>query len=230
MAETATTAGRDRESARSRLIRLGFADPDAAGATLAGEFGELAGDLVFLEALGRSADPDLALRATARLLAAAPDAHALAATLAASKPFRDRLLGVLGASAALGDHLARHPGGWHSLVEFEPDDLDAGPLFRSTMLRAVGAEDPAEPVAALTGNAARDALRVAYKDALLGIAARDVGADEATASYDRTSADLSDLATATLEAALAVAAPSCPRGRPRRAWRSWRWARPAPGS
>ena len=186
-------------------------------ATLAeGTFGELSGDPLFLEALGRTADPDLALAATARLLAAADDAEALATTLAAAKPFQDRLLGVLGVSVALGEHLERHPQAWHGLVEFDVEDL--APAFRWLMLEAVGADpNAAEPVAATAGIPARDALRIAYRDALLGIAARDISssADTTTiASYDRTAADLSDLATATLEAALAVARAELPEDSP----------------
>ncbi|GAA2028070.1 bifunctional [glutamine synthetase] adenylyltransferase/[glutamine synthetase]-adenylyl-L-tyrosine phosphorylase [Catenulispora yoronensis] len=217
MAQTAAAQGRARESARSRLVRLGFTDPETALDTLAeAPLGELGRDPLFLEALGRTADPDLALAATGRLLDAADDAESLAATLAAARPFQDRLLGVLGVSVALGDHLARHPEAWRALVEFDVEDL--APAFRRLMLEAVGAEpDAAEPVAAHAGIPARDALRVAYRDALLGITARDLGsptAEAATESYDRTSADLSDLATATLEAALAVARAELPADAP----------------
>ncbi|WP_194898562.1 bifunctional [glutamine synthetase] adenylyltransferase/[glutamine synthetase]-adenylyl-L-tyrosine phosphorylase [Catenulispora pinisilvae] len=216
MAQTAAL-GRGPESARSRLVRLGFTDPESALQTLAeAPLGELSGDPLFLEAIGRTADPDQALAATGRLLAAAGDAEALAATLAASKPFQDRLLGVLGVSVALGDHLERHPDAWHGLVEFDVEDL--APAFRRLMLAAVGADpDAAEPVADMAGIPARDALRVAYRDALLGISARDIGAssmNEATATYDQTAADLSDLATATLEAALAVARAELPEDYP----------------
>jgi glutamate-ammonia-ligase adenylyltransferase len=178
--------------------------------------GELSRDPLFLEALGRTADPDLALAATGRLLAAAGDADILAATLAGAKPFQDRLLGVLGVSVALGEHLERHPDAWHGLVEFDVEDL--APAFRRLMLDAVGADaDAPEPVAALAGIPARDALRVAYRDALLGIAARDIGSSlktDATVTYDQTAADLSDLATATLDAALAVARAELPEDSP----------------
>ncbi|MBW8805921.1 MAG: bifunctional [glutamine synthetase] adenylyltransferase/[glutamine synthetase]-adenylyl-L-tyrosine phosphorylase [Catenulisporales bacterium] len=216
MAQTAAQ-GRERESARSRLVRLGFADPEGAQAILAGHrLGELRGDPLFLEALGRTPDPDLALAATGRLLAAAGDAETLAATLAASRPFQDRLLGVLGVSVALGEHLARHPDAWHSLVEFDVEDLALA--FRRLMLEAVGAEHgAADPVAELTGIPARDALRIAYRNALLVIAARDISSShqpDATETYDHTAADLSELATATLEAALAVARAELPENTP----------------
>jgi [glutamine synthetase] adenylyltransferase / [glutamine synthetase]-adenylyl-L-tyrosine phosphorylase len=183
-----------------------------------GDLGELAGDPLFLDALGRTADPDLALAATARLLGEADDADALRATLGASKPLRDRLLGVLGVSVALGDHLVRHSDSWERLVEYEIDDLTAGPGFRQAMLDAVAASAGplgGPPVAGLDGIAGRDALRLAYRNGLLGIAARDItdsfGSDS-TAAYERTAADLSDLATATLEAALAVARAELPEG------------------
>nr|WP_194918635.1 bifunctional [glutamine synthetase] adenylyltransferase/[glutamine synthetase]-adenylyl-L-tyrosine phosphorylase [Catenulispora rubra] len=216
MAQTAAL-GREPESARSRLVRLGFADPESALRTLdEAPLGELRGDPLFLEALGRTADPDQALAATGRLLAASGDADTLAATLAAAKPFQDRLLGVLGVSVALGEHLERHPDAWHGLVEFDVEDL--APAFRRLMLEAVGADpDAPDPVAALAGIPARDALRVGYRDALLGIAARDIGSaqkNDATATYDQTAADLSDLATATLEAALAVARAELPEDSP----------------
>nr|MDT0524992.1 hypothetical protein [Streptomyces sp. DSM 41633] len=47
-------------------------------------------------------------------------------TLVTAKPLRDRLLGVLGASEALGDHLARYPRDWRALVTYEAVDLHPG--------------------------------------------------------------------------------------------------------
>ncbi len=162
----------------------------------------------------------MALAALGRLLAASDDPQTLRATLASSKPLRDRLLGVLGVSAALGDFVVRHPESWHVLEEFEVEDLTPQPgRFRALMFEAVGAADSdldsdaasdadggaAEgdfPLATLTGLAAEDALRVAYRRALLAITARDVAA---SADLSVVAADLAELAGATLEAALAVA-------------------------
>ena len=61
-------------------------------------------------------------------------------------PLRDRLLAVLGASAALGDHLVRHPEHWPALDEPAP----AHPrLLRAALLETVGADPTADvPVAA----------------------------------------------------------------------------------
>lgn len=112
-----------------RLVRRGFTDPGAALRLLAGPgLGALADDPVLLDALGATADPDLALLGLARLLEAldAAEQQTLRDTLTTSKPLRDRLLGVLGASAALADHLARHPRDWHALVTFEQQDMHPG--------------------------------------------------------------------------------------------------------
>jgi glutamate-ammonia-ligase adenylyltransferase len=211
-------ADRERESQLSLLARRGFGDPRAAAARLASpQFGELGRDPLVLDALSRCADPDLALATLGRLLEASPDPQILRDTLAASMPLRDRLLGVLGVSAALGDFVVRHPESWHELEEFEVEDLSPDPeRFRMLMLGAVGAaaEQPdggpqdggprerEQPVASLTGVAAEDALRIAYRRALLALTARDVAA---SADLSTVTADLADLAGATLTAALAVA-------------------------
>src|SRR5687768_15683806 len=102
------TPGR-RSSTFSRLLRHGFTDPSAAERFLeSGELAQVRDDPVLLDALGATADPDLALLGLVRLVEAQKD-HAgqreLLDTLVSAKPLRDRLLGVLGASAALGDHL-----------------------------------------------------------------------------------------------------------------------------
>ena len=210
---------RERESQVSLLARRGFGDPGAAAALLnSAPFGELGRDPLVLDALSRCADPDLALANLGRLLEASPDSAMLRATLAASMPLRGRLLGVLGVSAALGDFVVRHPESWHVLEEFEVEDLTPDPhRFRALMFDAVGAVESGRgeldqagrpgrpgppPVATLTGPEALDALRIAYRRALLSLTARDV---VASADLPAVAADLADLAGATLEAALAVA-------------------------
>ncbi|WP_034265328.1 bifunctional glutamine-synthetase adenylyltransferase/deadenyltransferase [Actinospica robiniae] len=203
---------RERESQLSRLARRGFADPEAAAGRLAAPaFDTLAPDPVFLESLGRCADPDTALGSLARVLDALPreQADVLRATLAASQPLRGRLFGVLGVSAALGDFLARHPEAWHELDEFEVDELTSDPDYlRGVLLTAVGA-DPAElePRANLAGAEAADALRVAYRRGLLRVTAMDVSGGAAMVKVGR---QLADLAGATIEAALAIARAELP--------------------
>ncbi|TVL89937.1 bifunctional [glutamine synthetase] adenylyltransferase/[glutamine synthetase]-adenylyl-L-tyrosine phosphorylase [Streptomyces sp. SAJ15] len=207
-----------RDSRFGRLLRYGFTDPAAAERLL--DLPALAcvqGDPVVLDALGATADPDLALRGLVRLVEALPEGgagaggatgeaadgsrQALLSTLVAAKPLRDRLLGVLGASEALGDHLARHPHDWQSLATYESADLNPGTAeFERALREGVWSGPGAERPRA-------DALRAAYRRALLGIAARDVCG---TVDIAQNAAELADLATATLRAALRIAAEEAP--------------------
>ncbi|MEV6119518.1 bifunctional [glutamine synthetase] adenylyltransferase/[glutamine synthetase]-adenylyl-L-tyrosine phosphorylase [Streptomyces sp. NPDC052077] len=189
-----TSPGR-RSSTFTRLLRHGFTDPSAAERLLDGVDPAVREDPVLLEALGATADPDLALTGLVRLLEAQPDATArqgLLDTLVSAKPLRDRLLGVLGASEALADHLARHSSDWQALVTYGPRDLHRG--IEEFEEGLAGAADPVS-------------LRVAYRRCLLSIAARDVCG---TIDVAETAAELADLATATLRAALALAAAAAP--------------------
>ncbi|HEY3477801.1 MAG TPA: bifunctional glutamine-synthetase adenylyltransferase/deadenyltransferase, partial [Streptomyces sp.] len=108
-----------RSSTFSRLLRHGFTDPGAAERLLElPVLSAVRADPVLLEALGVTADPDQALLGLVRLTEALDESErrTLLDTVTTAKPLRDRLLGVLGASEALGDHLARHPGDWPALV------------------------------------------------------------------------------------------------------------------
>ncbi|MFJ8002410.1 bifunctional [glutamine synthetase] adenylyltransferase/[glutamine synthetase]-adenylyl-L-tyrosine phosphorylase [Streptomyces sp. NPDC096310] len=189
-----TMPGR-RSSTFTRLLRHGFTDPSAAERLLdVPEMAPVRSDPLLLDALGQSADPDLALRGLVRLAEAArPEGlRPLLDTLITAKPLRDRLLGVLGASEALGDHLARHPEDWHVLVTYELADLHPGvEEFEHALAEA---KDPVT-------------LRIAYRRCLLAIAARDVCG---TADVAQIAAELADLATATLRAALAIAKAAAP--------------------
>ncbi|MET7294870.1 bifunctional [glutamine synthetase] adenylyltransferase/[glutamine synthetase]-adenylyl-L-tyrosine phosphorylase [Streptomyces griseoloalbus] len=191
-----TSAPGRRSSIFTRLLRHGFTDPSAAERLLdSAGLAAVRDDPVLLDALGATADPDLALFGLVRLLEAQSGATArqeLLDTLIAAKPLRDRLLGVLGASAALAEHLARHPSDWQTLVTYEPRDLHPGiEEFER------GLADATDPVS----------LRVAYRRCLLSIAARDVGG---TIEVAQTAAELADLATATLRAALKLAGAAAP--------------------
>lgn len=190
-----TTVPGRRSSTFTRLLRHGFTDPSAAERLLdLPELSSVRSDPVLLEALGATADPDLALQGLARLVEAeeVDERRILLDTLVTAKPLRDRLLGVLGASEALGDHLARHPRDWQALVTYEATDLHPGVAEFEQGL--AGADDP-------------DSLRVAYRRCLLAIAARDVCG---TTDVAEAAAELADLATATLRAALAIARTTAP--------------------
>ncbi|MFJ7169762.1 bifunctional [glutamine synthetase] adenylyltransferase/[glutamine synthetase]-adenylyl-L-tyrosine phosphorylase [Streptomyces globosus] len=189
-----TVPGR-RSSTFMRLLRSGFTDPSAAAALLDSDaLAAVRNDPVLLDALGATADPDLALRGLVRLAEAEdePGRRVLLDTLLRSKPLRDRLLGVLGASEALADHLARHCADWHALETYEPADLHPGLADFEQCL--ADAHDPVR-------------LRVAYRRCLLSIAARDVCG---TIDVAETAAELADLATATLRAALRIATAAAP--------------------
>ncbi|MGH8869036.1 MAG: bifunctional [glutamine synthetase] adenylyltransferase/[glutamine synthetase]-adenylyl-L-tyrosine phosphorylase, partial [Actinomycetes bacterium] len=132
--------------------------------------------------------------------------------LAQDAELRDRLCGVLGASDALAEHLVRHPGAWRVLADETPTGGRTADALREAMLRAVGA-DPgrgssgAPPCAPSADSAVLDALRIAYRDALLGLAARDLSG---ALPLHEAAAELADLAAAALEAALAVARAEVP--------------------
>ncbi len=206
-----------------QLARLGFSDPARAQRLL--EEPALAGLIDPLEdvfddgvlvALGDVPDPDLALAGLARMIdglrsGADPErdgagAAPVLAALRSGGPVRDRLLAVIGSSAALADHLARHPEHWTAL-RGEPDAGDD----RDDLLAAVGA-DPGAAVPVATGDvtSCHDALRVAYRRRLLAIAGDDLTSPDPVARMPVVASALTDLAGATLEAALAIARAELP--------------------
>ena len=101
----ATTAG--------RLARLGFADADRSAGSLE-RLGAGADDLLPL--LAATADPDQAVWYLAEL-AARTDRAELVRALTCDEGSAVRLLAVLGASAALAEHLVRHPEHRHDLAD-----------------------------------------------------------------------------------------------------------------
>ena len=186
---------------KARLARMGFSDPDRAE-RLAHHLGEHAEDVLPL--LGRSADPDQALTSLVGMVESAADADRLLSLVAEDGGTSQRLLNVLGASQALGDHLRRHPDHWHELDDPDLDSVRVPAfVYREQLLRAVGA-DPGDvsPVSEVPQVEAMDALRVDYRRHLLRLAARDLTGH---ADVDDVAAELADLAAGTLEAALAVA-------------------------
>ena len=194
-----------------RLARLGFADAARAERLLSEDLALDAegADADLLAALAAAADPDLALVTLTRM----PRDAELAEALRADAGLRSRLTAVLGASAALGDYLVRHPADWHVLTG--PDALRGGTAAeaRAALLAAVGArpddrQPVADPAAAPGGNPAT-ALPAAYRRRLLQLAARDL---TGAVTVDETAAELADLAAAALEAALAIARSELPAG------------------
>ena len=186
---------------KAGLVRMGFVDAERSLENL-DRLGEAAEPLLAL--LARTADPDLALLGLVRLAEASDDGEQLLSAVSGDEGTAMRLLSVLGASAALADHLVRHPEQWQELADPTLGSTRA-PAFaiRAGLLRAVGA-DPGEesPVATLEDTEAVEALRVEYRRNLVRLASRDLAHHE---GVDDVAAELSDLAAGTLDAALAVA-------------------------
>ncbi|WP_406042317.1 bifunctional [glutamine synthetase] adenylyltransferase/[glutamine synthetase]-adenylyl-L-tyrosine phosphorylase [Micromonospora sp. NBC_00898] len=192
---------------------LGLWRPDAQEPA-----GERAVEL--LAALSRAADPDLALRQLHRLVeaerraagagrpgAADGDAgetagSALLDGLHDDPGLRRRLVAVLGASSALGDHLVANPHQWSVLVT-APDGLAPTADGRLDLAAAARFTPSTQPVAV---------LRQAYRLALLRIAAADLTGGR---GLEQTMAALSALADATLAAAYEIAVEELPVGTPR---------------
>ncbi|RYU09511.1 bifunctional [glutamine synthetase] adenylyltransferase/[glutamine synthetase]-adenylyl-L-tyrosine phosphorylase [Nocardioides iriomotensis] len=188
-------------TAAGQLARLGFRDVERSTAALE-RIGPHADVLMHLGSV--AADPDQAAWYLADLADRVDERDAMLEAVASDEGTAMRLLGVLGASSALGDHLLRHPEHWRDLTD--PTLGSTRPAafhVRGRMLEAVGA-DPADetPVATLPDGEAVDVLRVQYRRLLLRLAARDLSHD---VGVDDVAAELSDLAAATLEAALAIA-------------------------
>jgi [glutamine synthetase] adenylyltransferase / [glutamine synthetase]-adenylyl-L-tyrosine phosphorylase len=167
-----------------RLAALGFGDTVGAARLLTEELGlDVSGqDAPLVAAIAAAADPDLALAGLARLAGPSPDAELLD-RLRSDETLRTRLIAVLGVSSALAEHLRRHRRDWRLL----------GP----------GASQAGGELAAETP----DELRVAYRRRLLVLAADDL---TGAASLDELMAELADLASAALGAALRLARAQLP--------------------
>lgn len=203
-----------------------------SGVTAAADLEQLGWDNLesvdVLWALSGAADPDLALNTLIRLQHNAADTPGgwaeLEQQIRTNHELRVRLFSLLGASTALGDHLVARPESWRLLALGLPTRAN----MLQTMLSAVQAvpaglvDDSANAEctevgtyrAKMTGAEAEVALKVAYRDLLLRIAAHDLAGTYPENSrrlglpdvpFATVSAALSDLADAALTASLAVA-------------------------
>jgi [glutamine synthetase] adenylyltransferase / [glutamine synthetase]-adenylyl-L-tyrosine phosphorylase len=204
---------------------MGFADPARAERLLLTDLGVRAAELrtdPLVTAIAVAADPDLAVAGLARLFGATASRDALRAALRAEEDFRDRLTAVLGVSAGLADHLARHPedAGLLRGAITRPDEAE----LRAELLRAIGADPgdpgPGDPGPGDPGPGGLDgpvavgqeptaALAAAYRRRLLHLTARDL---TSAVTVDEVGEELADIAAAVLEAALAVARAELPSG------------------
>ncbi|WP_435173403.1 bifunctional [glutamine synthetase] adenylyltransferase/[glutamine synthetase]-adenylyl-L-tyrosine phosphorylase [Gordonia hongkongensis] len=205
--------GRAGRSTVPSAGRLGLLD-DAAPRNLADLGWNTPESVDVLWALSRSPDADLALRTLVRLRSAVGDEWSeIDGLVRTERAFRGRLFAVIGSSDALADHLVAEPSSWRLLLADElPDRAEVDRL----MLASVGAEPVPGEVekgnrvyrSALTGPKAVIALRLAYRNLILQLAAHDVAStveDEPVMWLPEVGAYLSDCADAALTAALAVA-------------------------
>jgi [glutamine synthetase] adenylyltransferase / [glutamine synthetase]-adenylyl-L-tyrosine phosphorylase len=183
------------ETTHGALARRGFTDP-ARAVKVVSDWDDRRNQL--LELLGEAADPDLALATLDRLADVVPDLYE---RLQSSADLARHLVLVLGCSAALGQHLIAYPQ--HLAGLDDALEQRAAPELRRQLLEAVGA-DPEAPLPVAT-DLGGDGLRLAYRGLILRIAARDLCAPEPIEAMPQVADELSDLADATLEAALAIA-------------------------
>ena len=163
------------------IARRGFRDAAAASALIE----QIEADAALIEQVSSVADPDGALGALAHI--AERVGNDRLRELLADDDLRQRLLIVLGTSQALGELLVRHP---EVIEDLAAHELSRSPLSVDQMREQMGRAADA------------DSLRVAYHRTLLQVAARDL---TALTTFEQSSAELSDLAVATLGAALDIA-------------------------
>ena len=171
----------------ARLARLGFVDTQACLVVLE-KHPQLDGALEFIR---DAADPDLALLTLAKILeSGAVDAAGF------SGETWEKLAGLTGSSAALGEHLIKFPQDVAYIANLRgvPDRT----TLVNTLLSRVSATS--------NWDEALKALRIGYRKEVCAIAAIDIVArSESTAILPGIAAALSDLADAVIEAALWIA-------------------------
>lgn len=207
--------------------RYGLPDTDRVRTDLAvvglfSDTGPTPGSEDILVAISRAGRPELAVYGLTRIYEACPNPAELIEALRLHPRFRGRLIALLGASTVLSEHLAAWPEDWRALLPEAPAEMLLAPkAIRTVLFESVGI-DPDQPVctgtegarASVTGGKAIAQLRRAYRSQLLIIAAHDlapaVEPSLPTTALPAVCQALSDLADATLQAGLAVAAAELP--------------------
>lgn len=182
------------------IARAGFVELDGARARLT-ELEALTGlsGGVALEIFAEAADPDDALTSVLRLCEVLPTETCT--ELFSHRDALARLVRVLGASRGIADFFLRHPEQVSALsasIVALPDLTE----LRADLLGAVGSTSG---FSRLGDEEARVALRIRYRYRLAQIASFDLEQTDQVAGLDRVAAALADLASAALEAALAIA-------------------------
>ena len=185
--------GRRPDSPAGRLARLGVADGQRFWAELSRVPWWHAS---LLEDVGDAADPAHVLRTALQLEDVEPGE--IARVAGAPQAWR-RFALICGVSVALAEHLVRHPE--HLEILFEDSPPPGAQALRAQIVDAASG----------MGAGAADALRVAYRAAVLRIAIADVVHG---APFELTALRLSELADAVLSGALAAAHEQLPDSAP----------------
>ncbi|WP_205162681.1 bifunctional [glutamine synthetase] adenylyltransferase/[glutamine synthetase]-adenylyl-L-tyrosine phosphorylase [Arthrobacter roseus] len=190
------------QSTNRHLIAAGFMDLEKSRRFLQAKELELLEEGSLFRGLESAASPDMALQSSVRLLEKNPD---LAAVINAGGEVSAAFFRLLGASEALAEFLMRHPEQSDVVttpVSQQPSDAAT---FRRSLLESVGADGSTSmPRAGVVGTEAYFSLRARYRRHLTEIALRDLGAISPTDYMPEAARELSDLAAAAVEAALAV--------------------------
>jgi glutamate-ammonia-ligase adenylyltransferase len=168
------------------LARLGFADLELARDRLSGF------DESVVPCFAHAADPDQALLELSRLREHAGEQLAPILAMPAATA---RLIRVLGASLGLGEFLQRRPAELAAILAPIAGPADAAG-YTADMLAAIAPH---------SGDAAVTALRVRYRRHLLQLTAWDLDQADPLAAVSVVAAALADLASAALDASLAIA-------------------------
>ena len=212
------------DEALSRLLPLAQAPLDGDGLDPV--------RVALVEELGATADPDLALLSLARLASAVgargEELRELFRPLGADRggagggdsaegddtaqdgrardEHRRRLLAVMGSSRALGDFLISHPDHLAALSPARAIDAADRPPVDAVLTGAVRASLSAGDAAGRARiDAATAAMRVAYRDRLLAIAADDLTTSDPLGHVPVVVERMTRLADAALEAGLMIA-------------------------
>lgn len=202
-----------------QLITAGFQDLARAQSFLADPVLAAFDPEALIRTFHEAPDPDQALLLLIRLLERAPGISALLDDPGESG-YRSAvgLIRLLGASRALGEFLIRHPEQTDLLLTEESTEYDdaggtgvrppAGKL-REALMEAVGADPQTEQPAAelneeFTVKDAGCALRIAYRREMVRLALRDLTVADPLEYLPVAARQLADMASAAVEAALAV--------------------------
>lgn len=193
------------------LIRTGLQNLDDARANLDRLKADGVSDerlVGMLKALSKACDPDCALSNFVDITNAMQSQGRDFDAMVPDEAALERLITVLGVSDEMGKLMRFRP----ELVEAAANDACESHLYnheqrRAHVLKSVGADpnDHTMPTASLPLAEAATALRKTYRKQLAAIMAQDATANDPIEIQPRISTELSDLADAALEGALAIA-------------------------